>query len=338
VVGLLVLVALAAPVAGLRLAYPDQGNDPQGTTTRAAYELVERGFGPGAAGPLVLAADVQDRAAIEALPARLGAVPGVAAVSPPAFNHAGDAAVLTVTPTTSPQDTRTETLVKTLRSGVPAGVHVGGPTATAIDQSDATAARLPLFIGTVVGLSLILLLVAFRSLAVALKAGVLNLLSVATAYGVVALVAEGGWAGRLVGIDTATPVPPFIPIIMFAILFGLSMDYEVFLLSRVREAVDAGRDTPAAVTEGLSRTARVITAAAAIMIAVFGAFALSDQVFLKLIGIGMASAIAIDATIVRMVLVPAVMQILGERSWWLPGWLGRVIPRASLETASQPAR
>jgi len=332
--GVLVLVALASPVAGLRLAYPDQGNDPQGTTTRAAYELVERGFGPGAAGPLVLAAEVtpETRAGVEALPARLASVPGVAAVSPPVFNRSGDAAVLTVTPTTSPQDTRTETLVKTLRDSVPDGVHVGGPTATAIDQSDATAARLPLFIGTVVGLSLILLLVAFRSLAVALKAGVLNLLSVATAYGVVALVAEGGWAGQLVGIDTATPVPPFIPIIMFAILFGLSMDYEVFLLSRVREAVDAGRDTPAAVTEALSRTARVITAAAAIMIAVFGAFALSDQVFLKLIGIGMASAIAIDATIVRMVLVPAVMQILGERSWWLPAWLGRVIPRTVLET------
>ena len=161
----------------------------------------------------------------------------------------------------------------------------------------------------------------------------LNLLSVATAYGVVALVAEGGWAGQLVGIDTATPVPPFIPVIMFAVLFGLSMDYEVFLLSRVREAVDAGRDTSAAVTEALSRTARVITAAAAIMVAVFGAFALSDQVFLKLIGIGMASAIAIDATIVRMVLVPAVMQILGERSWWLPRWMGRVIPRTALEPA-----
>jgi putative drug exporter of the RND superfamily len=241
--------------------------------------------------------------------------------------------VLAVTPTTSPQDTRTEALVKELRASLPPQVHVGGATAQAIDQSAATAARLPLFIGAVVGLSLILLLVAFRSLAVALKAGVMNLLSVATAYGIVALVAEGGWAGRLVGIDTATPVPPFIPIMMFAILFGLSMDYEVFLLSRVREAFDAGRDTAAAVTEGLSRTARVITAAAAIMVAVFGAFALSDQVFLKLIGIGMASAIAVDATVVRMVLVPAVMQILGDRSWWLPRWLDRLIPRAALEPA-----
>jgi putative drug exporter of the RND superfamily len=334
-VGVAVLLALAAPVTGLRLAYPDQGNDPQGTTTRAAFDLVERGFGPGASGPLVLAAEVtpESRAAIERLPATLATTGGIATVSEPAFNRAGDAAVLTVTPTTSPQDPATETLVADLRNQVPPGVHVGGPTATAIDQSDATAARLPLFITAVVGLSLILLLVAFRSLAVALKAGVLNLLSVATAYGIVALVAEGGWAGQLVGIDTATPVPPFIPIIMFAILFGLSMDYEVFLLSRVREAVDAGRDTASAVTEGLSRTARVITAAAAIMVAVFGAFALSDQVFLKLIGIGMASAIAIDATVVRMVLVPAVMQILGERSWWLPRWLDRIIPRAALEPA-----
>jgi putative drug exporter of the RND superfamily len=336
----LVLLVLASPVAGLRLAYPDQGNDPQGTTTRAAYELVERGFGPGASGPLVLAADVQsagERAAVEALPARLAAVGGVASVGPPAFNRAGDAAVISVVPTTSPQDPRTETLVQGLRDNVlpPAGVHidVGGATAQAIDQSEATAARLPLFIGTVVGLSLILLLVAFRSVPVAIKAGVMNLLSVATSYGIVALVAEGGWAGQLIGIDHATPVPPFIPIMMFAILFGLSMDYEVFLLSRVREAFDAGRDTAGAVAEGLSRTARVITAAAAIMVAVFGAFVLSDQVFLKLIGVGMAAAIAIDATIVRMVLVPAVMQILGERSWWLPRWMDRVIPRAQLETA-----
>jgi RND superfamily putative drug exporter len=336
---LAVLLALAAPVAGLRLAYPDQGNDPRGTTTRAAYDLVARGFGPGASGPLVLAAEVPPggRAAVERLPARLRSVAGVAAVSRPAFNRSGDAAVLTVTPTTSPQDPRTETLVTGLRDNVlpHTGVHafVGGATAQAIDQSAATAARLPLFIGTVVGLSLLLLLVAFRSLALALKAGAMNLLSVATAYGIVALVAEGGWAGRLVGIDTPTPVPPFIPIIMFAVLFGISMDYEVFLLSRVREAFDAGRDTASAVTEGLSRTARVITAAAAIMVAVFGAFALSDQVFLKLIGIGMASAIAVDATVVRMVLVPAVMQILGDRSWWLPGWLDRIIPRATLEPA-----
>jgi putative drug exporter of the RND superfamily len=334
--GVLVLLALASPVTGLRLAYPDQGNDAADTTTRQAYDLVVRGFGSGANGPLVLAAEVAgdaDRAALDRLPAALAPVAGVAAVSPVAYNAAGDAAVLTVTPATSPQAAETEALVERLRDRVPPGVEVGGATANTIDQSDATASRLPLFIGTVVGLSMLLLLVAFRSLAVALKAAVLNLLSVATAYGIVALVADGGWAGQLVGIDTATPVAPFIPVMMFAVLFGLSMDYEVFLLSRVREAFDGGRDTAGAVTEGLTRTARVITAAAAIMVAVFGAFALSDNVALVLIGIGMASAILVDATIVRMVLVPAVMQLLGDRSWWMPRWLDRVVPSAALEPA-----
>ena len=180
-----------------------------------------------------------------------------------------------------------------------------------------------------------LLTVTFRSVTVALKAGVMNLLSIGAAYGVVAYLAEGGWAGQLVGIDTPTPVPPFIPVIMFAILFGLSMDYEVFLLSRVREEFLRGRSTARAVTEGLARTARVITAAALIMVAVFGAFALSPEVFLKLIGIGMAAAILIDATIVRMVLVPAVMQLLGDRNWWMPQWLDRLIPGA--EPEPQPA-
>jgi RND superfamily putative drug exporter len=180
-------------------------------------------------------------------------------------------------------------------------------------------------------LAFLLLLVSFRSVTVAVKAGVMNLLSIGAAYGVVAYLAEGGWAGQLIGIDTATPVPPFIPVIMFAVLFGLSMDYEVFLLSRVREEYLKGRDTASAVTEALARTARVITAAALIMVAVFGAFALSPEVFLKLIGVGLATAILVDATVVRMVLVPAVMQLLGERNWWLPRWLDRVIPRMELE-------
>jgi putative drug exporter of the RND superfamily len=339
----LALVALASPVTGLHLAYPDQGNDASDTTTRQAYDLVSRGFGEGANGPLILAADVAPggRAAVDRLPDELASVSGVASVSEPTFNRAGDAAVLTVVPTTSPQASATETLVDRLRDqelpvalrGSDVQVDVGGATAEAIDQSNATAARLPLFIGAVVGVSLLLLLVAFRSVAVALKAAVLNLLSVGAAYGIVAYFAEGGWAGQLIGIDTATPVAPFLPIMMFAVLFGLSMDYEVFLLSRVREAFDSGRDTSGAITEGVTRTARVITAAAAIMVVVFGAFALDDLIALKLIGVGMASAILIDATIVRMVLVPAVMQILGDRSWWLPRWMDRVIPRAALEPA-----
>jgi RND superfamily putative drug exporter len=190
---------------------------------------------------------------------------------------------------------------------------------------------LPLFVGGVIGLSFLLLLVSFRSLVVAVKAAVMTVLSIGAAYGMVAFLAEGGWAGQLIGIDTETPIPPYLPVIMFAVLFGLSMDYEVFLLSRVREEYLARRDTSRAVTTGLARTARVITAAALIMIAVFGAFALSTDVSLKLIGVGLATAVLVDATIVRMVLVPAVMQLLGDRSWWLPRWLDEMIPERRLD-------
>ncbi len=335
IAGALVLLALAAPATGLRLGFPDAGNDSASTTTRRAYELVTAEFGPGANGPLVLVARGSDRGGAERLAGTLRREPGIASVAPPTFNPAGDTAVILASPTTSPQSTATQDLVLRLRDarldrdGL--RVDIGGATAQQIDQSAATSARLPVFIGGVVGLSLLLLLVAFRSLAVALKAAVMNLLSVGAAYGVVALLADGGWVGRLVGIDTATPVPPFIPVIMFAVLFGLSMDYEVFLLSRVREAYLAGRDTASAVTEGLTRTARVITAAAAIMIVVFGALALSPEVFLKLIGLGLAAAILVDATIVRMVLVPAVMQLLGTGTWWIPRWVDRLIPRPRLE-------
>jgi RND superfamily putative drug exporter len=335
IAGALVVLALAAPATGLQLGFPDAGNDRASTTTRRAYDLVSSSFGPGANGPLVLVARGRDRQAVQRLAGTLRREPGIASVAPPAFNPAGDTAVILASPTTSPQSTATQDLIQRLRDGrldrEGLRVDVGGATAQQIDQSAATSARLPLFIGGVVGLSLLLLLVAFRSLTVALKAAAMNLLSVGAAYGVVALLADGGWAGRLIGIDTATPVPPFIPVIMFAVLFGLSMDYEVFLLSRVREAFLAGRDTAGAVTEGLTRTAGVITAAAAIMIVVFGALALSPEVFLKLIGVGLATAVLVDATIVRMVLVPAVMQLLGHRTWWIPRWLDRLIPRAQLE-------
>ena len=337
VVATAALLALAAPVTGLRLGFPDAGNDPAGTSTREAYAMLARGFGPGANGPLLLVARTSDPAAAARVAADVRTVPGVAAVAPPAMAPRGGAAVVSVIPRTSPQDPATQDLITRLRDGVLADaavpVMVGGTTASFMDQSDVTAARLPLFIGGVVGLSFLLLLVAFRSLVIPAKAAVMNLLSIGAAYGVVSLLADGGWAGRLVGIDTPTPVPPFIPVIMFAVLFGLSMDYEVFLLSRVREAFVAGGDTGEAVTEGLSRTARVISAAAAIMVAVFGAFALSDEVFLKLIGVGLATAILVDATLVRLVLVPAVMQLLGERNWWLPRWLDRLIPNAALEPA-----
>ena len=248
-------------------------------------------------------------------------------MSEPRPNRAGDAALLTVVPTTSPQAEETTELVDRLRAGLPASVMVGGMTASFVDQSELVSARLPLFIAGVVGLSFLLLLCAFRSPLIALKAGVMNLLSVGAAYGVISLFAQGGWAGELIGIDTATPVAPFIPVMMFAILFGLSMDYEVFLLSRVREEFLRHGDNGRAVAEGLARTARVITAAAAIMVAVFLAFVTSPEPFLKLLGIGMATAILVDATIVRMVLVPALMQLIGRANWWIPGWLDRALPR-----------
>jgi RND superfamily putative drug exporter len=326
-----VLLALAAPVLGLRLGFPDAGNERRGSMTRTAYDMTVRGFGAGAAGPLLVVAGTGDRAELTTLARELGAERGVAGVSPPQVNPAGDTGVIAVVPRTSPQDGATADLVERLRERT--GALVGGQTASFVDQSEITGDRLPLFIGGVVGLSFLLLLVAFRAPLVALKAGVMNLLSIGAAYGVVAMTAEGGALGQLVGIDTATPVPPFIPVIMFAILFGLSMDYEVFLLSRIREEVLGGKRTSRAVAEGLARTARVITAAAAIMVAVFGAFALSDQVFLKLVGVGMATAILVDATLVRLVLVPAVMQLLGERNWWLPRWLDRLIPRTEIEPA-----
>jgi putative drug exporter of the RND superfamily len=345
IAGTAVLLVLAAPVSGLRLGFPDAGNHRADTTTRQAYDLMAKGFGAGSAGPLLLVASVpseRDVATVNALAERLRSAPGVVAVSEPVLNGTRDTALLTVQPDSAPQAAATADLVHQLRDVVvpSAGVDVkvGGETAAFVDQGEITANRLPLFIGGVVVLSFLLLLAAFRAPVVALKAGVMNLLSIGAAYGLVALVADGGFAGQLIGIDTATPVPPFIPVMMFAILFGLSMDYEVFLLSRIREEYLAREETSAAVVEGLARTARVITAAAAIMVAVFGAFVFSGEVFLKLIGVGLASAVLIDATIVRMILVPALMQLLGERNWWLPRWLDRAVPRLDVEPEAQPAR
>jgi RND superfamily putative drug exporter len=335
------LVALAAPALGLRFGFPDEGNDKRGTTTRAAYELVSRGFGPGANGPLLLAADLSDGGAkpeLDALVDRVRAEPGVAFVSEPRLNEAEDAALLTVVPGSSPQDAATTELVHRLRDDVlpkledgGIDVSVGGLTASVVDQSDLVGSRLPLLVGAVVGLSFFFLLAAFRSPLIALKAAAMNLLSVGAAYGVLALAAEGGWFGQLLGIDSDTPVPPFMPVMMFAVLFGLSMDYEVFLLSRVREEYLSHGDTSRAVADGLAKTARVITAAAAIMVAVFLAFLVSDEIFLKLLGVGMATAIFLDATVVRMVLVPALMQLFGRANWWIPRWLDRSLPRFDVD-------
>jgi RND superfamily putative drug exporter len=340
--GFAILAALIVPALGIRFGFPDAGNDRAATTTRQAYDLLSEGFGPGANGPLVLAAQLSgpaDQGTLNGLAQRLQRTPGVAAVLPLRLSPDGDAAVLTVLPTTSPQSTQTEDLVRTLRQDVvPAAVggtgvrvYIGGAAAAAIDSTEDTASRLPLLIAGVVGLSFLLLLTVFRSIVVAVKAAVLNLLSIGAAYGVVALVLQGGWLGQLVGIDTPTPLPAFIPVLMFAVLFGLSMDYEVFLLSRIREHWVRSGDNTTSVSGGLAATARVITAAAAIMIAVFAAFVPSPDVVLKVIGVGMAAAILIDATVVRLLLVPALMQITGRLNWWLPGWLDRALPRVQIE-------
>jgi RND superfamily putative drug exporter len=336
------LLALAAPALGMRLGFPDAGNDPPDTMTRQAYDLTTEGFGPGANGPLVIAAELPDpstRSDIDALAARLRGENGIAFVADPQISRDGDAAIVTVIPTSSPQDADTQDLVNRLRedvvprqlAGSGISAHIGGVTASLEDQSEYMKDRLPLFTAGVVGLSFLLLLVAFHSPLISLKAAVMNLLSVAAAYGVMTLVAKGGPVAELIGIDHEVPVAPFMPVMMFAILFGLSMDYEVFLISRIREEYLKDGDTRRAVADGLAKTARVITAAAAIMVVVFLAFLAAPDVFLKLFGIGLASAIFLDATVVRMVLVPAVMQLLGDRNWWIPDWLERTLPRLDVE-------
>jgi RND superfamily putative drug exporter len=337
-----ILLALAAPALGMRLGFPDAGNDPPSTMTRQAYDLQTEGFGPGTNGPLVVAAELPDAAAqgaVGSLAEELRSTEGVAFVPEPVFNEPGDAAIVTVIPTTSPQAAETEELVHRLRDDVVPGAlqgsgvttEIGGVTAALEDQSEFITDRMPLFIVGVVGLSFLLLLVAFHSPLISLKAAIMNLLSVGAAYGVMTVVAQGGTIGGLIGIDHEVPIAPFMPVMMFAILFGLSMDYEVFLISRIREEYLKDGNTRRAVADGLAKTARVITAAAAIMVVVFLAFLAAPDVFLKLFGIGLASAIFLDATLVRMVLVPAVMQLLGHRNWWIPGWLERILPRLDVE-------
>jgi RND superfamily putative drug exporter len=317
--------------------------------TRQAYDLNTQGFGPGSNGPVVIAATLPGAAAkarIDSFAATLRSQPGVAFVTRPVINTAGNAALITLIPTTSPQAKATANLVKRLRdqvvpsalAGSGVTVKIGGVTAALEDQSEYVTRHMPLFISGVVGLSFLLLLVAFHSPLIALKAAVMNLLSVGAAYGVVTLAANGGALSNLIGIDHEVPVAPFMPVMMFAILFGLSMDYEVFLISRIREEYLKDGDTRRAVADGLAKTARVITAAAAIMVVVFLAFLASQEVFLKLLGIGLASAIFLDATLVRLVLVPAVMQLLGRRNWWIPNWLERALPTLDIETVTLGAQ
>jgi putative drug exporter of the RND superfamily len=340
--GVGLLLAMAAPFLGVRYGFPDAGNDAADKSSRQAYDMVSESFGAGANGPLLVAADLSapgDAAAVEQLSTQIGQTPGVAAALPAQVNADGDAALITVIPEAGPQEQATEDLVHTLRDdviptatdGSGIGAHVGGVTATNIDANENVSSRLPYLIAGVIALSMLLLFVSFRSIVIPLTAALMNLLSVAAAYGVMAYVLQGGWAGQLLGIDTETPMPGFVPVIVFAVLFGLSMDYEVFLISRMREAWTRTRDNARAVGDGLAGTGRVITAAAAIMIAVFAAFVPSPDIILKVIGLGMATAILVDATVVRMLLVPAVMHLLGRWNWWLPRSIDRRLPQLHVE-------
>ncbi|MRH93625.1 MMPL family transporter [Nocardia sp. SYP-A9097] len=335
--GTAILLLLAAPFLGVRFGAPDAGNRQQGTSARQAYDLLAAGFGPGSNAPLQVAirVDQGDPAALERLTSGLRGTSGVAAVLPPSLSASGAAALLTVIPTTTPQDRATETLVHTLRHDVipaaGADAYVGGVTATSIDATAHVTHRVPLLAASVIAISTVVLLLAFRSIAIPLTAAVLNLLSIAAAYGVMAFVLRGGWAGRLVGIDTATPLPAFVLVLVFAILFGLSMDYEVFLISRMRESWLRTRDNGRAIVDGLAGTGRVITAAAAVMVAVFASFVPSHEIPVKVMGVGMGAAILIDATVVRMLLVPAVMHLLGRVNWWLPSGIDRRLPHLHVE-------
>ena len=335
-----VLLVVAAPVLSMRTGVADDGNADPALTYRKAYDMLAGGFGPGFAGPLTIvvrspqlntdAATVHDALELMA---------GIALVTEPAVNQSGDTAVITAIPTTSPQDAATTKLVHHLRNDVlPAALHdthaqgyVTGRTAASIDISDRLGNRLPLFIATVIGLSFLLLMLVFRSVVVPLKAAVMNLLSIGAAYGAVVAVFQWGWGRGIVGLKESVPISPFLPMIMFAVLFGLSMDYEVFLLSRIREEFLKTGDSRQSVVDGLAGTAKVITSAALIMISVFASFLLIDDLEIKMFAVGLTVAVLVDATIVRMMLVPATMELMGDTNWWLPRWLDRILPNIDLE-------
>ncbi len=349
-VGTVTLVVLAAPLLSLRLGFSDEGNYPEDTYTRQAYDLLAQGFGPGFNGPFVVTVVTgpgDSDGDVMALASALASTPGVAGVTPPIPDDVDQPAayLLSVVPASAPQDEASTELVGDLRdqvipaavAGTALDVEVTGLTATNVDITEFLSERMFVFFAAVLAVSCVLLLLVFRSLLVPLKAVVMNVLSIAAAYGVVVAVFQWGWAGSLLGIE-GTPINPFMPMMLFAIVFGLSMDYEVFLLSRVREEFVRSGDSAAAVANGLASTARVITAAAAIMVVVFGSFMFEDFQEVKLFGLGLAVAVLLDATLVRMLLVPTTMELLGDRNWWLPGWLDRVLPRLDVEgTTGAPA-
>jgi RND superfamily putative drug exporter len=320
VVAVAALGALCVPALGMQLGLADAGNDSPGTTSRQAYDLIADGFGPGANGPLVVVTQGSEAVAQQAF-RTLSDTEGIVEATPPQASPDGELFTSMAFPTTSPQDEETSALVHRLRAQLPDDVLVGGPTAAVVDFSDAVGDRFPLFVGVVVGLSALLLLLVFRSVAIALKAALLNLLSIGACLGVITLVFDDGRFGAQPG-----PVEAFVPVMIFAIVFGLSMDYEVFLVSRMHEEWTRTRDPVLAVREGLARTGGVITAAAAIMIVVFGSFVFAPDRMLQQFGVGLASAVLLDALVIRCLVVPAVLRLLGRRAWWAPSWVSRLVP------------
>jgi putative drug exporter of the RND superfamily len=340
------LLAATLPVLGLRVGLPDDGSMPTSRTERRAYDLVAEGFGPGTNGPLIIAVDLAgDPGVLDRLVDAVGADPGIASVAPALVNRAAGVATLVAFPTTGPQEQATADTVARLRADVlpgvvgpgPARAYIGGGAASLSDVGRRTSQRLPFFIAAVLALSFVLLMLVFRSVLVPLKAVLLNLLSIGAAYGILVAVFQWGWGGALIGLETTVPIVSFIPMFLFAILFGLSMDYEVFLLSRVREEYLRTGDNGTAIVRGISSSARVITSAALIMVMVFLSFAVVDDPSTKMFGLGLATAIFVDATVVRMVLVPATMTLLGRANWWLPGWLDRVLPRGPVGVGADGA-
>ncbi|MFD0153894.1 MMPL family transporter [Streptomyces sp. NPDC055721] len=341
-VAAVVMGVLALPTLSLHLGTSDQGNGPATATTRQAYDLIAEGFGPGVNGPLTLVAGLDgadDRVALDQLPAALSATRGVASVSPVTYNSSGDTAFLTVVPESSPQSKATSELVDRLRTdvlpkaetGTSLDVHVGGVTASYDDFAEIIIGKLPLFVGVVIALGCLLLLLAFRSIGIPLKAAAMNVAAVAGAFGVVVAIFQWGWGSELLGLGSAGPIEPFLPVIMVSVLFGLSMDYQVFLVSRMYEEWLETGDNRRAVRVGLAETSRVINSAAVIMIAVFLAFVLSGDRVIAMFGIALAAAVALDAFVLRTLLVPALMHMLGGANWWLPKWLDRLLPRISIE-------
>jgi uncharacterized membrane protein YdfJ with MMPL/SSD domain len=337
------ILILAAPALAMKLSMPDESAQARGTMGYASYAAMARGFGPGFDAPLIVAAKVtpQDGPKLTALHQAIEGTPGIAAVTPPVTSRDGQAAMIIAYPATGAQDAATNALVNRIDDTVlqKAGLtaYLTGPNAGNVAFANLIGSRLPWLIGVVVALSMALLLTVFRSVVIAVKAALMNLLSVCAAYGVLVAVTQWGWLGHLFGFPEKMPVTTWVPVFLFVILFGLSMDYEVFLLSRIREEYDRLGDNSAAVARGLAATARVITAAAAIMVVVFLSFDITPDVSVKQIGLGLAAAVLVDATVVRLVLVPAVMELLGKANWWLPGWLARLLPAERPAQVSKPA-